>query len=89
MSAPHHRRSRRRGLGLSRFQTVLLAILIVLMFYTGWKLLFREPEQKQEHGFVLVWPVAGESRWDTARRLRVREENLKPAGRNALVAFRR
>lgn len=49
----------------------------------------QKPEQKQEHGFVLVWPAAGESRWDTARRLRVREESLRPAGKNALLAFRR
>lgn len=49
----------------------------------------QKPEQKREHGFVMVWPAAGESRWDTARRLRVREESLRPAGRNALLAFRR
>ena len=49
----------------------------------------QKPEQKTEHGFVLVWPVEGESRWDTARRLRVREESLRPAGKNALLAFRR
>lgn len=47
------------------------------------------PETRQEHGFVLVWPAPGESRWDTARRLRVRQESLKPAGKNALLAFRR
>ena len=44
---------------------------------------------RQEHGFVLVWPAAGETRWETARRLRVREESLKSAGGNALLAFRR
>lgn len=49
----------------------------------------QKPEQKMEHGFVMVWPAAGESRWETARRLRVREESLRPAGKNALVAFRR
>ena len=49
----------------------------------------QKPEQKQEHGFVLVWPQAGESRWDTARRLRVREESLRPAGKHALLALRR
>ena len=49
----------------------------------------QKPEQKQEHGFVMVWPAEGESRWETARRLRVREESLRPAGKNALLAFRR
>lgn len=49
----------------------------------------QRPQAKQEHGFVLVWPAAGESRWDTARRLRVSEESLRPAGKNALLAFRR
>ena len=44
---------------------------------------------KQEHGFVLVWPAAGESRWETARRLRVAQDGLTPAGKNALLAFRR
>ena len=47
------------------------------------------PQEKQEVGFVLVWPAAGESRWDTARRLRVAESSLRPAGKNALLAFRR
>jgi len=47
------------------------------------------PEEKREHGFVLVWPAPGETRWDTARRLRVPQENLRPAGTNALLAFRR
>ena len=49
----------------------------------------QKEEPKQEHGFVLVWPAKGESRWETARRLRVREESLKSAGGNALLAFRR
>lgn len=49
----------------------------------------QKPEVRQEHGFVLVWPAAGETRWDTARKLRVREESLRPAGKNALLAFRR
>jgi len=49
----------------------------------------QKPEPKQEHGFVMVWPAAGESRWETARRLRVREESLRPAGKNALLVFRR
>jgi len=49
----------------------------------------QKPEPPREHGFVMVWPAAGESRWDTARRLRVREESLRPAGKNALLAFRR
>ena len=49
----------------------------------------QRPEQKQEHGFVLVWPAENESRWDTARRLRVREESLRPAGKYALLALRR
>ena len=47
------------------------------------------PEEIHERGFVLVWPAPGESRWDTARRLRVPQESLKPAGKNALMAFRR
>ena len=46
-------------------------------------------QEKQPHGFVLVWPEAGESRWQTASRLRVREESLRPAGKNALLAFRK
>ena len=45
--------------------------------------------RKQEHGFVLVWPAAGESRWETARRLRVAQDALTPAGKNALLAFRK
>ena len=49
----------------------------------------QRPEQKQERGFVLVWPAEGETRWDTARRLRVAEEALRPAGKRALLAFRR
>ena len=49
----------------------------------------QKPDQKQEHGFVLVWPEEGESRWDTARRLRVREDSLRPAGKYALLAMRR
>lgn len=49
----------------------------------------QKPEVRQERGFVLVWPAAGETRWETARRLRVREESLRPAGRNAMLAFRR
>ena len=49
----------------------------------------QRPEQKQEHGFVLVWPAENESRWETARRLRVREESLRPAGKYALLALRR
>ena len=47
------------------------------------------PTRKQEHGFVLVWPAAGESRWETARRLRVAQDGLTPAGKNALLAFRK
>jgi len=46
-------------------------------------------EPKQEHGFVLVWPAAGETRWETARRLRVAQESLRPAGGSALLAFRK
>lgn len=49
----------------------------------------QQPQGKQEHGFVLVWPAAGESRWDTARRLRVAQESLRSAGKNALLAFRK
>jgi len=47
------------------------------------------PEEKKEHGFVLVWPEPGETRWETARRLRVEQSALRPAGRNALLALRR
>ena len=47
------------------------------------------PEQKQEKGFVLVWPQEGESRWETARRLRVPQSSLRPAGKRALLAFRK
>ena len=46
-------------------------------------------ETQTERGFVLVWPAEGETRWDTARRLRVAEEALHPAGKRALLAFRR
>ena len=49
----------------------------------------QRPAEKQEHGFVLVWPAEGESRWDTARRLRVAPESLRPAGKRALLALRR
>lgn len=49
----------------------------------------QRPAAAQDHGFVLVWPTAGESRWQTARRLRVAEGSLIPAGKNALLAFRR
>ena len=49
----------------------------------------QKPPQKQEHGFVLVWPREGESRWETARRLRLAPESLKPAGGQALLAFRK
>lgn len=49
----------------------------------------QRPAEKQERGFVLVWPAEGESRWDTARRLRVAQESLRPAGKNALLAFRK
>ena len=48
-----------------------------------------QPEGERTHGFILVWPAAGESRWDTARRLRVAEEALRPAGKRALLAFKR
>lgn len=47
------------------------------------------PEEKREHGFILVWPAPGETLWDTARRLRVPQEGLRPAGANALLAFRK
>jgi len=46
-------------------------------------------KEKQPHGFVLVWPEAGETRWEIARRLRVPQESLREAGKNALLAFRR
>lgn len=45
--------------------------------------------QRQERGFVLTWPADGETRWETARRLRVAQDSLRPAGRRALLAFRR
>ena len=48
-----------------------------------------QPEEKREHGFVLIWPAPGESRWDTAKRLRVAQDSLRPAGGNALLAFRK
>ena len=48
-----------------------------------------EEQEKQPRGFVLVWPREGESRWETARRLRVREDSLRPAGKSALLAFRK
>jgi len=48
-----------------------------------------EEQEKRPHGFVLVWPREGESRWETARRLRVREESLRPAGKCALLVFRK
>ena len=47
------------------------------------------PPLKQERGFMLVWPAEGETRWETARRLRVSQENLRPAGKGALLAFRK
>jgi len=47
------------------------------------------PQEKQERGFVIVWPAEGETKWDTARRLRVAQESLKPAGGRALLAFRK
>ena len=47
------------------------------------------PEEKKEHGFVLVWPEEGETRWETARRLRVEPSALRPAGGHALLALRR
>lgn len=47
------------------------------------------PQERQERGFVLVWPAEGETRWDTARRLRVAQSELRPAGKGALLAFRR
>lgn len=49
----------------------------------------RSPAPGAERGFVLIWPAKGESRWQTARRLRVAEESLRPAGKEALLAFRR
>ena len=48
-----------------------------------------QPAQKQEHGFVLVWPPEGETRWQTARRLRVAQESLRSVGKGALLAMRR
>mgnify|MGYP007054786779 FL=1 len=49
----------------------------------------RQPAARQERGFVLVWPAKGESRWETAKRLRVAEEELHPAGKGAMLAFRK
>ena len=49
----------------------------------------QQPAARQERGFVLVWPVKGESRWETAKRLRVAEEELHPAGKGAMLAFRK
>ncbi len=46
-------------------------------------------EEKSTHGFVLVWPAPGEDRWETAKRLRVPQESLRPAGASALMAFRK
>ena len=48
----------------------------------------QQPAARQERGFVLVWPAKGESRWETAKRLRVAEEDLHPAGKGAMLAFR-
>ena len=47
------------------------------------------PAEKQEHGFVLVWPPEGETRWETARRLRVAQESLRHVGKGAVMAMRR
>lgn len=49
----------------------------------------QRPAARQERGFVLVWPAKGETRWQTAKRLRVAEEELHPAGKGAVLAFRR
>ena len=49
----------------------------------------QRPEEKRERGFVLVWPKAGETRWDTARRLRVAQESLRPVGKSALLTLKR
>lgn len=49
----------------------------------------QRPAAKQERGFVLVWPAKGETRWQTAKRLRVAEEELHPAGKGAMLAFRK
>ena len=46
-------------------------------------------QEKRERGFIIVWPAEGETKWDTARRLRVAQESLKPAGGRALLAFRK
>jgi len=48
-----------------------------------------KPVEKPPHGFVVVWPQEGETRWETARRLRVPQSSLRPAGRHALMAFRK
>ena len=50
---------------------------------------FQRPDENRQSGFVLVWPAPGETRWETARRLRVPQESLHPAGTHALLAFRR
>lgn len=46
-------------------------------------------QAEHEQGFVLVWPKPGETRWQTARSLRVAPDSLRPAGKTALLAFRR
>ena len=56
---------------------------------TGVTEIAQKPQEEHTRGFVLVWPAQGETRWDTARRLRVAEEALRPAGKRALLAFRR
>lgn len=49
----------------------------------------QKPAPRQEHGFVLVWPADEESRWETARRLRVAEDCLRPAGKRALLVLKK
>lgn len=55
----------------------------------GIRALEQKPQEKQEHGFVIVWPEEGESRWETAKRLRVAPESLRPAGKRALMALKK
>lgn len=72
-----------------RCQMSLCALRRVTQRVTGIGEVEEREEIPAERGFVLVWPADGESRWDTARRLRVAEEALRPAGKRALLAFRR
>ena len=49
----------------------------------------QRPAARQERGFVLVWPAKGETRWQTAKRLRVAEKEQNPTRKGAVIAIRR